>query len=147
MWKNILQWFISKAWPVILDFIKKYQDQIMQLIFKWIEDILLKRKESTKQEFQTKANEADQKAKDSDDKESKFKYQAQAETYREVINTLEMQNKKLQDEIKEIKIKIKKEMEENTSALQVEDLFNTNKKGEITVKENNNYIQLPPPSS
>lgn len=147
MWKNILQWFIGKAWPVILDFIKKYQGQIMQLIFKWIEDILLKRRESTKQEFQTKANEADQKARDSADKESKVKYQTQADTYREVINALEIQNKKLQDEIKEIKIKIKKEMEENTSALRVEDLFNTNKKGEITVKENDNYIQLPPPSS
>lgn len=145
MWKIVFNWFITKAWPMILVFIQKYERQITEIIFAWVKDAFKKREKATNEEFKGRAEEAEQKAEEATDADSKIKYQAQAEAYREAARILEEQNKKLREELEETKLKVQREVEKNTSSLKAKDLFNTSSAGEITVKPKDNYIHLPPP--
>ena len=57
MFKKIIEWFLKKAWPVILAFLVKYGAEIVEFIFKIIKEKMDKMRQKQQEEHMKKAQE------------------------------------------------------------------------------------------
>lgn len=145
MIKIILNWFIDKAWPVILKLLAKYSQEILEFIFIRIFDFIKNWIEGMGKEKEEKAYQSYEKAQATVDPEEKKKYMHEAEFYKKEAESYEEKLKDLEIKFETLKTQMEKEVANKTQNLQAEDLFETNSKSSVDtllLKQNSSILML-----
>jgi flagellar motility protein MotE (MotC chaperone) len=145
MWKLIVKWFISKAWPVIRQMLVKYGMEIAEYIFSRVRDLVLDWINKMGKEKQQQAQESYKKAQETSDPEEKKRYMYEAEFYKREVESYEQKIKDLEKRFKELKKQTEEEVKDKTKNLKAEELFDTTNKtvnNSLILKQNNNILML-----
>ena len=145
MWKLIIKWFISKAWPVIRTLLEKYGKEILEFIFSKVTGIVIAWISKMGQEKKQQAQESYNKAQDASDPEEKKKYMNEAEFYKKEAESYAQKLKDLEEQFKELKKQTEQEVKNKTRNLKAEDLFDTASisiNNSLTLKQDNNILML-----
>ncbi|MGQ4664984.1 hypothetical protein AB3Z07_09450 [Metabacillus halosaccharovorans] len=143
MWKMIVSWFLKKGWPVILQLLQRYKDEIIRYVFKLIKEYIENKK---KKDMQDKAEKVKQKkasydnTNDHSEKEKIFK---DMEDLEKEMNDYNKVMSEMESIFEEIKQKATDDVAKSTSSLRAEDVLENDDKNEtLKVKENTNMLQL-----
>lgn len=146
MFKKIMEWFLKKAWPVILRFLIKYSDEIVDFIFKTIKEKMNHKRKKEQTEYMAMAQDDLEKAKRAADPEIKSQYYDNAVISQEKANSFDEKMKLLNEYLDSLKKEVKEEIMQKTSKLKAEDIFETEKEEIFGLKEKQSYLQIDPPA-
>lgn len=145
MFKKIIEWFVKMAWPVILKFLIKYSDEIIEFIFKTIIVKMNQKRQKQQTEQMAEAEKKFKMAKEEIDPELKKQYYDDAVKQHEQASSFEEKMNVWNDYLNSIKEEIKEEILQNTKDLKAEDIFETGKKDKFDLKDKSSYLQIEAP--
>lgn len=145
MFKKIKVWFLQKAWPVILKFLIKYEDEIVEFIFKTINEKMDQKRKKQQAEYMSNARDDLEKAKEATDPNIKRQYYDSAVISQGKANSFDEKMKIFNEYLDSLKKEVKEEISQKTSNLKAEDIFETEKEDKFDLKEKTSYLQIEAP--
>lgn len=141
MFQKILIWFVQKAWPVILNFIIKYGEEIIAIIITIITKQYNERQKQKAKENYERAAQFHQQAQQADTDEERKEYEFKSNFFKEQAEECAEDIKKMADIFESITKKTKDMVNEKTKEFKAEDIFKINE-NEFEFKENKTYLKL-----
>lgn len=140
---KIYEWFIKKAFPVILKLLISYGEEIVRGLLKLVFNHMAEREKKKAEEHLQSAKESILKAENAETEEAKNNYMFEYDFYK---NQAELKSKEITELAKDFasfEEKTVKMVSEATSKMKAEDLFNLNKKTQsIELNSNKNYTGI-----
>ncbi|KRG13933.1 hypothetical protein ACA30_13480 [Virgibacillus soli] len=141
--KKIIEWFLKKAFPVILKLLIVYSEDIVRNLIKVIFKFMSEREKKKAQENFHIAKSMLDEAEKASTVEERNRFLFEAEFYKRQAESATKEIQELAKEFAIIEEKTVKLVKESTSKMKAEDLFELNKADEsIELKEKKNYIQV-----
>ena len=140
---KFIEWFIKKAFPVILKLLMAYSEEIVRSLIKIIYKYMSDRKKDEAKENINIVKENLKKADNASTDEERKAFTIEAEFYKRLAEANVKEIQDLAKEFAEIEEKTVRLVVENTAKLKVENLFELNKKNEgIELKEEVSYLDI-----
>ncbi len=141
---KVIEWFLKKAFPIILELLKVYGEEIVRGLTKVIFTYMAEREKKKAEDHLNSAKESFAKAEKAETEEVKNKHLFEYEFYKKQAELKSNEINELAKDFANIEQKTVKLVAEATSKMKAEDLFDLNKKNqsiELTSKENYTGIE------
>lgn len=140
---KIIEWFVKKAFPVILKLLISYSEEIVRGLVKLIFNSMAEREKKKAEDHLKSAKESLVKAETAETEEVKNNYMFEYEFYKNQADLKSKEIAELAKDFASFEQKTVKIVSEATAKMKAEDLFSLNKKTQsIELNSKNNYTGI-----
>ena len=142
VWKNLIKWFVEKAWPIIVEWIEENLIDIIKWIFKQIKEFLEGKQNKENERYEENINAAQAKCDNAETDDEKRAWQEADDMLKKMYEESRAENEILKQEIEKYKQQTTNDVKKEVRKVKVDDVFDM-KENNIVPKSTMHNISLP----
>lgn len=135
IWKNILKWFVEKAWPIIKKWIEDNLKEIIEWVIAYIKEIFKDKRKKDKHRYDENINKAEEKRDNAQSEDEKRVWQETIDMLKKMYEESEAENEILKEELEKYKNQATEYVKKEVTKIKVDDIIDV--KGNNIVQKSN----------
>ncbi|MBE6068082.1 MAG: hypothetical protein E7211_10400 [Clostridium lundense] len=146
VWKNIIKWFIEKAWPIIIKWIEDNLMEIIKWVIEHIKEFFESKQNKENERYEENINKAQEKYDNAENDDEKRVWQETIDMLKKMYEESKAENEILKQEMEKYKQQATNDVKKEVRKVKVDDIFDMNGNN-VVPKSNTPAISLPKISS